>query len=136
LQHKRNGKFRQQWTGREDYIPEGSGEVALLYAVLERAILDRCGDPDCYRAFHRPMSFVEKRDLDRWFLAWEEEGPHPEFSFPWICEHLNLDPARVVKVLQNLIAKPHLVKRTQIRNERVLSAVLSACTPMDSEDYF
>ena len=58
-------------------------ERNLLVAMLERALLDYFGNQE-----------IERSEADDWLFD-ERADENDEFSFPWICAHLELDPERV-----------------------------------------
>ncbi len=63
-----------------------SPEGKLMLAMLERAILDYVGNDK-----------KEQDEASVWLFDWTEddiEDPH-EFSFPWVCDYLGLDPLRI-----------------------------------------
>lgn len=61
-------------------------QLSLLLAVLNRAAMDVTSG--------LMYSSKEKRDAINWITYWDTgEAPEP-YSYPWICEHLNIDPAR------------------------------------------
>lgn len=70
-------------------------DVRTLYAaIIARAICDGFG-----------TSFVEhavRREAQAWLMLWEDIDYKTEFSFPWVCEHLDLDPV----LLRKTLAKP------------------------------
>lgn len=69
-----------QITERKKSFPERN----LLVAMLERALLDYFGNQT-----------IEKDEAEEWLFddgATEDE----DFSFPWICAHLELDRERVL----------------------------------------
>jgi hypothetical protein len=62
----------------------GSPERRLLLAILERAILDYVGnDPR------------EVQEAEEWLFGAPESGGRNQFSFPWLCEQLDLDPRKI-----------------------------------------
>lgn len=58
----------------------GSPERRLILAVLERAMLDLAGN-----------NRKEVEEAEAWIFDAPLETPYPEFSFPWVCEQLDLD---------------------------------------------
>ena len=64
----------------ENYLPERG----LLTGVLRRAIWDYLGSDGS-----------ESRDAEYWIFKHSGNRLRLEFSFTWICEHLNLDPQQV-----------------------------------------
>ncbi len=62
----------------------GSPERRLLLAILERAILDYVGNDQ-----------REVQEAEDWFFGNAEKGTRAHFSFPWICEQLDLDRVKI-----------------------------------------
>lgn len=60
-------------------------ELSLVYAVLERAILDAAGDSNI-------ISDNDRKNALAWILK-KIEVAEP-WDFEWICEHLNIDADR------------------------------------------
>ena len=73
-----------------DYPQEkGSPERRLLLAILERAILDYVGnEPE------------EVEAAEAWLFENLDEPQNEEFSFPWVCEHLDLNMADVAQMIR------------------------------------
>ena len=70
----------------------GSPERNLLMAIVERAILDLVGN-----------NALEESRAKEWLYGdLEEPGPHGEFSFPWICEELDLDIEETVGKIRQM----------------------------------
>lgn len=73
----------------------GTPERNLLMAVLERAILDFVGNTE--RDVQAAEDWIfddDDNDGDATTL------PCPIFSFRWVCQQLDLDPARVMQTVQ------------------------------------
>lgn len=69
----------------------GSPERRLLLAVLERAILDYVGN--------------DKREVEaaeQWLFGELSEPTLEEFSFPWLCEELDLDMHSIAKMIYEM----------------------------------
>jgi len=62
----------------------GSPERRLLLAILERAILDYVGNDQ-----------REVHEAEEWLFGTIEKGTRAHFSFPWICEQLDLDRVKI-----------------------------------------
>jgi hypothetical protein len=76
---------------------EGGPERRLLLAMLERAILDFVGnDP---REVESAATWLFGRQVED---GEQEEVPPTAFSFPWVCEGLDLDAARVAAFIRAL----------------------------------
>ena len=65
--------------------PFALGESKLLVALLHRALADAVG-ADRFHERH-------VRSARQWIFLWTESDRLKEWSFPWVCEHLLLDPA-------------------------------------------
>lgn len=79
----------------------GTPERNLLMAVLERAILDFVGNDQ-----------KEIDDAEEWFFDGLEGGTYDsnslnEFSFPWLCQQLDLDPVYVAETVKNMPKRGH-----------------------------
>ncbi len=70
----------------------GTPERRLLLAILERAMLDYVGNED-----------REVEEATEWIFGEYGSAPYDEFSFPWICEALDLDTK---EILQRIKAMP------------------------------
>ena len=76
---------------------EGGPERRLLLAMLERAILDFVGnDP---REVESAATWLFGGDVEH---GEQGEEPSTAFSFPWVCEGLDLDTARVAAFIRAL----------------------------------
>lgn len=62
----------------------GSPERRLLLAILERAILDYVGNDS--------REVLESGD---WLFGETPSAASAAFSFPWVCEQLDLDPQTI-----------------------------------------
>jgi hypothetical protein len=76
--------------------PKGTPERRLLLAVLERAILDYVGN-----------STREAEEAAAWLFSHEQVDSLPlaqaqPFSFAWVCQELDLDCARVTKIVRQM----------------------------------
>lgn len=70
----------------------GSPERRLLLAVLERAILDFVGNDS-----------RELEEANDWIFGDDgalHSGAAPQFSFRWICQELDLDPAKIMETIR------------------------------------
>ncbi len=85
----------------------GSPERRLLAAILERAVLDYHGNDK------RQASAAEE-----WLTEWQQddtENNHEQFTFPWVCEQLELQPKDTTNMIINKkrnrkTPQPHLYK--------------------------
>lgn len=67
----------------------GSPERRLLLAILERAILDYVGnDPR------------EVQEAEEWLFGSHDGASRNQFSFPWLCEQLDLDHKRIERKIK------------------------------------
>jgi hypothetical protein len=71
----------------------GTPERNLLMATLERAILDYVGNQE-----------AEANAAEEWIFADEgaESYTNDLFTFGWVCEHLDLEPAKIADVIRNM----------------------------------
>lgn len=100
----------------------GTPERRLLLAILERAVLDLVGNDE-----------KEAQEAEDWLFGFDEDEAEPEaprvhehkltamFSFPWVCDQLDLDQARISAKIRsmpkrgkNRIAPWHLAKRSEV----------------------
>lgn len=63
----------------------------LLLAVLNRAAMDVTSGLMC--------STKEKREALSWITNWEYSTSYAPYSYPWICEHLGIDPGRTRDII-------------------------------------
>lgn len=68
----------------------GTPERNLLMAVLERAILDYVGN-----------TAKDVENAKEWIFD-KQEQPYSEFSFPWVCHHLDLEPERIASLIEKM----------------------------------
>ena len=80
------------------------GERRLLAAVIQRTIFDAAGIGLVY-----DYSQIDRDRLQseayQWINAYNPELTAAPYTFPWICEHLNVDPDLVREHLNVLIAE-------------------------------
>ncbi len=69
----------------------GTPERNLLMAVLERAILDYIGNDQ-----------KEAQDAGDWLFRDITEPTYYEFSFPWLCQELDLDYRKIARMIQRI----------------------------------
>lgn len=68
----------------------GTPERRLLLAILERAILDYVGnDPE------------EVQASESWLFC-KDSSISDQFTFPWICLYLDLDPVKTLKLIRQM----------------------------------
>lgn len=101
-------------------------ERACLAAILERALLDACGS--CVTK-NRQQELTEK--ARRWILDWGESDRDNPFTFPWICEQLDVCPARVRACARRLMRAPKAPKHSAIPWSQVIRSMLT-----DTEVYY
>lgn len=65
--------------------------IPLLLAVLNRAAMDVTSGLMC--------STKEKREALCWITNWEYGTYYEPYSYPWICEHLGIDPGRTRDII-------------------------------------
>jgi len=74
----------------------GTPERNLLMAVLERAILDLVGnDPR------------EAQAANDWIFGDLDDANFDEFTFPWLCQELDLDPRRIADTIAAIPKRGH-----------------------------
>jgi len=69
----------------------GTPERRLILAVLERAILDFVGNDE-----------KETEAAEAWLFGDLEEKNFTEFSFPWICQELDLETDNIAKKIREM----------------------------------
>ncbi|MCB0331884.1 MAG: hypothetical protein KDD55_00225 [Bdellovibrionales bacterium] len=69
----------------------GTPERNLLMAVLERAILDFVGNDE-----------KEVISSEEWIFGELKNPDYIEFSFPWICQQLDIDVHFVAETIRNM----------------------------------
>ncbi len=87
MQESKRSKIRQA-TSENDYISEESGEVRLLLAILEQAIIDLL-------APKKEQDFKIARRSAKLFLLSSKIDDYSPYSFPWICESLDINPKKL-----------------------------------------
>ncbi len=86
----------QDETDPAPLAPEDRGVYRLLVAVLERSIVDAVGD----------RREVKPKDQEEGLLWFEDDEDFPlPFSFSWVCEGLNVEPEKVLKLVKALRAE-------------------------------
>lgn len=84
---------------------ENDGELALLYAVLERAVLDAVCCFASQSKSERDTHVYNKRCARAWLFLPPLNKSDPEpFTLVWICEYLGLAPDRIQRFVKRLIA--------------------------------
>ena len=70
----------------------GTPERNLLMAILERALLDLVGNED-----------KQVEAAENWFFGQEQQAlKEDEFSFPWICQQLDLDLSTISEKVKSM----------------------------------
>jgi len=86
-------RFEIMFSNEDDTYDEpnatGSPERRLILAVLERAMLDLAGN-----------NRKDSEEAEAWIFNPPTETPYPEFSFPWVCEQLDLDQTEISKQIK------------------------------------
>lgn len=67
----------------------GTPERRLLLAILERAILDYVGN-----------DVTEVSSSEEWLFSELDEPSMEEFTFPWVCQQLDLDIYRIAQTIR------------------------------------
>lgn len=113
----------------------GVPERALLAAVLERAILDATGNITGHSVYKTKSD--TRLEATNWLSNWNEADTETRFTFPWICQELDLCPHRVLEAL-----RPHLGIRQKARHDgwrygaMVVAALNLDRTATGLEDYY
>lgn len=105
-------------------------ELSMLTACLERAILDATGNtcgPD--------KDGKERCAAIRWIFIWRRSDYYPEFSFPWVCQHLDLCPYTVKKLIKKFIRNKITPGKTKVDLGRFIFS-LHSTTATESEVYY
>lgn len=66
------------------------GEKALLLAILERAAAD-------FKSAVRE----DRISARHWVLHWEEWDTEEPFTFPWVCNHLDICPHQTMRTIKD-----------------------------------
>lgn len=75
----------------------GTPERRLLLAILERALLDYVGNDD-----------KESLEAEEWiFSDMVPFPPYLSFTFPWICEQLDLNAKRTLRKISRMPKRGH-----------------------------
>lgn len=69
----------------------GTPERRLLLAILERAILDYVGNDQ-----------LEREAAEAWLFSDLEDPSYGEFTFAWVCQHLDLNLFHVANVIRHM----------------------------------
>ena len=69
----------------------GSPERNLLMAILERAILDYVGNDS-----------REVTSAEEWLFEEVNSPSFDEFTFPWVCQELDLDYERTARLIRQI----------------------------------
>lgn len=69
----------------------GTPERRLLLAILERAILDYVGNDQ-----------REVDEAEQWLFGDLDAPKNDQFSFPWVCEQLDLDMYRIAAKIRSM----------------------------------
>ncbi len=69
----------------------GTPERRLLLAILERAILDYVGN-----------DAREVEEAEMWLFGDLDVPTNEQFSFPWVCEQLDLDMYRISSKIRSM----------------------------------
>lgn len=81
-------------------------ERLLLLAVLENGIREACGilvdRPTMGKGEIAKIIF----DAVSWVIDWHD-GPLEPYSFPWVCEHLDICPHRTRRIAKEYISGKH-----------------------------
>ena len=86
------GIDREFGQGASGQNQTGTPERRLLLAMLERAILDFVGNDQ-----------REVQEAEDWLFGEIDNPSNERFTFPWLCEHLDLD---MYKISEKIRAMP------------------------------
>lgn len=79
-------------------------EHGLLLAILESAVVDAAleegSNIDILGEF---ITRSVRTEAHEWLFDWKSSDSAIEFSFPWVCWHLDIDPALVSAKLEILL---------------------------------
>jgi hypothetical protein len=103
-------------------VPDYESDILLLWAIIERAMLDALG------SWH-----VSSEDTDRWekesqewlgLFRFNEEDHTPEpFTAQWLCNHLNIDLPALRDSLEDAIIMGRTM-RASMRKESMQTIIL------------
>lgn len=107
-------------------------EYGLLYAVLERAVLDYQGS----KIGDKPPPQLREQ-AEAWLFCWVKDDVHEAFSFPWICEWLDLNPYVVKRTLRKLLARTVEPSHSKVRYGETLVRIIrpTPATSTENECY-
>lgn len=88
-------------------ISRDIANIKLVLAVLNRAALDCVCTTEC--------NAKERREARWWVSEWYIEGPQAPWSFPWVCEHLGLQPEKTRDTILTFTGVPY-EKKTKKHN--------------------
>jgi hypothetical protein len=69
----------------------GTPERRLLLAILERAVLDFVGNDS-----------REIEEAEAWLFGDLDSPTNEQFSFPWVCEQLDLDMYKIASKIRSM----------------------------------
>lgn len=116
------------------------GDIGLIYAVLERGVLDACG---VVFGSEKEQKQRDKDNAKWWLFDWKDGDEKIPFSFPWICIELDLDPAEKRQTIRKLVSEsdtseaPSRTIQVKKRRYVVGSSILAGAeTATEEEVYF
>lgn len=95
----------------------GTPERRLLLAILERAILDFVGNDG-----------LEVTAAEEWIFGDDEGDKNAPFSFPWVCQQLDLDSRSTAQYIRQMprrgnsrIAPWYVMKQKKATEKKIAS---------------
>ena len=88
-------------------------ERKLLVALLRRAVFDYFGNRS-----------AEKAAAEEWLFG--DSDVRETFTFPWVCQHLDFIPTKILGRLQTIDAKTFHAQRGIVENDADVRELLSA----------
>lgn len=73
-------------------------EKKLLYAIIERAVLDLQG-----KDANDIMGRYHMRRADAWLFYWRSGDEGEPFTFPWCCQELDVCPSELTRKLRKIV---------------------------------
>lgn len=115
---------------------DGKQERSLLFALLERAVLDAAGQRlNCQEGESTSENTI--RDAREWLLDWEEGDFHEPYSFCWVCEHLDLCPQLVRDGLRAALSEDGKLRKTHVGINGIMDRFLDPVPSVgDSNLYY
>lgn len=85
-------------------MKELDGELALLYAVLERAVFDAVCSFACQCTSDKERLKYNKKTAKAWLLLSPLNLDDPEpFCFQWVCDYLDISPDSIRRFVRQML---------------------------------